>query len=56
MVSMMLELIQRGLGYTVLPLSAVEELLRLQSVRAARIRGVSISWTVVTSRQRERHP
>lgn len=52
MVSMMLDLIRRGLGYTVLPLSAVEESLRQRSVRAARVRGLSISWVAAWSHER----
>jgi LysR family transcriptional regulator, nitrogen assimilation regulatory protein len=52
MVSLMLDLIRRGMGYTVLPYSAVDEPLRQRSVRAARIRGLSIAWVTAWSLER----
>lgn len=52
MVSMMLDLIRRGMGYTVLPYSAIEESLQQRSIRASRIRGLTISWVVAWSQER----
>jgi LysR family transcriptional regulator, nitrogen assimilation regulatory protein len=51
-VSMMLDLIRRGLGCTVLPVSALQEPLTQRSISAAPIRGLSISWVIAASRER----
>jgi len=56
MVSMMLDLIRRGVGYTVLPYSAVHDQLLSHYVSASPIRGLRIEWVVVRSRERPRTP
>lgn len=52
MIAMMFDLIRRGVGYTVLPYSAVHEPLMQRYVSACPIRGLRIEW--VTARSRER--
>lgn len=56
MVSMMLDLIRRGVGYTVLPYSAVNDQLLSHYVTAAPIRGLRIEWVIAQSRERPRTP
>jgi len=51
-VSLMMDLIDRGLGYTILPYCAVEHLVRAGTVSAARIKKLEISWVVATSGER----
>lgn len=53
-VGMMIELIRRGLGYTVLPYSAVHAMLSLNVVSASAVKGLSIRWMVAHSRERTR--
>ncbi|HYG44840.1 MAG TPA: LysR family transcriptional regulator [Bordetella sp.] len=52
MISMMFDLIRRGVGYTVLPYSAVHEPLTQQYVTASPIRGLRIKWVTAQSRER----
>lgn len=52
MVSMMFDLIRRGVGYTVLPYSAVHEPLMQRYVSACPIRGLRIKWVTAQSRER----
>ncbi len=52
MVAMMLDLVRRGLGYTVLASCAVREYLSTHYVSAAPLRGLSIQWVVCQSRER----
>lgn len=56
MVAMKLDLIRRGMGYTVLPLSALDEQLRQRNIRAARVRGLQISWVAAWSSERGQSP
>ena len=51
-VSLMIDLIDRGLGYTVLPYCAVDHLVRAGAVSTAKIKGLDISWVVATSGER----
>jgi LysR family nitrogen assimilation transcriptional regulator len=52
MAPLMLDLVQRGLGYAVLPYSAVDEGLKANTISAAPVRGMRISWVIATSRER----
>jgi LysR family transcriptional regulator, nitrogen assimilation regulatory protein len=52
MVAMMLDLVRRGLGYTVLAYCAVHEGLSTHYVSASPIRGLRIAWVVCHSRER----
>lgn len=56
MVSMMLDLIRRGMGFTVLPVSAVDDLRKQRICSASRVRGLSISWVIAWSKERTRTP
>jgi LysR family transcriptional regulator, nitrogen assimilation regulatory protein len=49
---MMLDLVNKGLGYTVLPLSGVYQATNAEFVSAAPIRGLHIDWVVAQSRER----
>ncbi len=49
---MMLELVNKGLGYTVLPLSGVQDATNASFVSAAPIKGLRIDWVVAQSRER----
>ncbi len=50
--AMSLSLIERGLGYTVLPFSGVHEALERGQVSASPLRGVRIGWVLARSRER----
>ncbi|KQU91678.1 hypothetical protein ASC78_01770 [Variovorax sp. Root318D1] len=56
MVAMMLDLIRRGVGYTVLPYSAVNDQLLSRYITATPIRGLRIEWVIARSRERPRTP
>jgi LysR family transcriptional regulator, nitrogen assimilation regulatory protein len=50
--AMSVSLIERGLGYTVLPFSGVHEALERGQVSASPLRGLRIQWVVARSRER----
>jgi len=50
----MLELIERGAGYTVLPPSTIVG--RYARIKAAPIRGLSVTWTLGLNRDRANWP
>lgn len=52
MVPMMLDLVRRGVGYAVLPCSAIQDQLLERRIKASPIRGALIEWVVVRSRER----
>jgi LysR family nitrogen assimilation transcriptional regulator len=52
MVPLMLDLVRRGVGYTVLPYCAIHEPFLARLVAAAPIRGLRVSWVIVTSKER----
>jgi LysR family nitrogen assimilation transcriptional regulator len=52
MVSMMLDLVRRGLGHTVLAYCAIHEELQTRSISASPIRGLKIEWVICQSRER----
>jgi len=52
MVPLMLDLVRRGVGYTVLPYCAIHEPFLGHLVSAAPVRGLRVSWAVVTSKER----
>jgi len=52
MVPLMLDLVRRGVGYTVLPYCAIHEPFLAHLVAAAPVRGLRISWAIVTSKER----
>jgi LysR family transcriptional regulator, nitrogen assimilation regulatory protein len=52
MVPLMLDLVRRGVGYTVLPYCAIHEPFLGGQVSAAPIRGLRVSWAIVTSKER----
>lgn len=53
---LIVNLVRLGAGWSVLPYSAVHELLRHRAVSAAPLRDVTISWVVATSRERRVGP
>jgi LysR family nitrogen assimilation transcriptional regulator len=52
MSSLILDLVQRGIGWSILPYCGVDHMLREGLVSAAPLRGVTFSWVVATSRER----
>jgi len=52
MVPLMLDLVRRGVGYTVLPYCAIHEPFLVHLVSAAPVRGLRVSWAIVTSKER----
>jgi LysR family nitrogen assimilation transcriptional regulator len=51
-VSLMIDLINGGFGYTILPYCGIDRLLRTGRVSAARLKQLDISWVVATSGER----
>jgi LysR family nitrogen assimilation transcriptional regulator len=51
-VSMLLDLVRLGLGYSVLPYSAIYDELKARSVSACLIRGLNVEWVIAYSRER----
>jgi LysR family transcriptional regulator, nitrogen assimilation regulatory protein len=49
---MMLDLVSEGMGYTVLPLSGVQDAIKTKYVSAAPIRNLRIAWVMALSRER----
>jgi LysR family transcriptional regulator, nitrogen assimilation regulatory protein len=54
MASMMLDLVRRGVGFAVLPYSAIHEELAEHKVSASPVAGLTIDWVVATSSERPR--
>lgn len=47
------ELVAAGLGFTVLPFSAIAQPLRAGALAAGPVEGLSVTWTLITSRERD---
>jgi LysR family transcriptional regulator, nitrogen assimilation regulatory protein len=56
MVAMMLDLVRRDIGYTILPYSAIEESVRRGTHRASRIEGLAMSWAAAWQPERSHVP
>lgn len=51
-VPLLIDLVNSGIGHTMLPLSAIRELVNTQQVTAIRVAGLTFAWVVASSKER----